>query len=257
LLTEWLDILAGTAGITGIYVPFDRGYQNNTTEPEMTQSNLGYSEKTQDFPPMIKGFANISYADYKSFFAADNRDFDVWLVEKDGTLEGTATGAVVKGYRGKVFVRYNAPNADNLQESFPIDISFVDVLEWKIKSTTIKAGFTPTELLDSIPAGLDVEVKVAYAIGGNVTLKVTRRNQDVPYPDLITVPKWKILSASSDLDVGIISVDDANAALGEYVLNIQANVGTAPTDLTGSVLLAAIDDDGTNVTYISAPFTVN
>lgn len=260
-LSAWLGVLAAPAGITGIYVPFDRGYQNNSPEPEMTQSNLGYSEKTADFPPVIKGFGNISYADYKALFSADNADFDVYLVLKDGTIEGaelSSDALKFKGYRGRVFVRFNAPSADNLQESYPFDIVFQDVNEWKSRSVQIFPDFTPTEILDSVPAGLDVVVKTAYAAGGDVTVKVTKRNQSAaPYAGLTLVTNWEILVADADLDVAVTAVDATNAALGEYILTIQGAASSVPADLTADVTIRAIHDDATNVDYISAPLKIN
>ena len=93
LLASWVTLLADkTAGIKAIYIPFDRGYQNNTTEPEITTSNLGFQEKTMDFPPAIKGFGYLSYEDYKTFFGADGQEFDYWLVLKDGSIRGNITG---------------------------------------------------------------------------------------------------------------------------------------------------------------------
>ena len=65
-LSTWADVFANATEQLGTYIPFSRGYQNNTTEAEMTTSNLGLTEKTFDSPPMIKGFGELSYCDYKT-----------------------------------------------------------------------------------------------------------------------------------------------------------------------------------------------
>lgn len=249
LLATWEAMLAPSDGKpTAIYIPFDRGYQNNTSEPEITTSNLGYSEKTQEFPPMIKGFGDMSYADFKGFFAADGQVFDIWLVLKDGTLEGTYTSAGYKGYRGKFFMTANAPNADNLQESFPFDISFSDVIEWKANSTPVAASFSPTELQDAVPAGLDVAIISAYT-AGDVTVMVTKRNQSsVPYAGLDAVSDWNVLFTEGDSDVAVTAVDAAGAAQGIYILTIQKDSSGTPGDLTKPVTIQGFDVDGGSVT---------
>jgi hypothetical protein len=247
VLANWQAILAGISSQTGIYVPFDRGYQNNTTAPEITQSNLGYSEKTFDFPPLIKGFGDMSYCDYKTFFDADNQDFDVFLVLKDGTIEGTKQpDGTLKGYRGNVMVMYNAPNADNPQESYPIDISFRDVTEWKKNSTPVTTDFTITNLRDSVPNGLNLSVAVAWTTNA-VTVKLVKRCQpDSPYVYTAAAPAdFPILSAKSDVSPSISAVDDTDKAIGIYILTTLA----ATDDLT----IRAVDDDASFQTYVSQP----
>lgn len=258
-LAYWIGLMADADAPTAIYIPFDRGYQNNTSEPEITTSNLGYSEKTNDFAPIIKGFGNFNYEDYQAFFAGDNQDFNFWLVLKDGTIEGLElSDGNVRGRRGKMFVMYNAPNADNLQESFPIDISFVDVNEWKANSVTIATDFTPTEILDSVPVGLNIDVVTPYAAGGNVVVKATKRNQPgVPHPGLDDVADWKVLAVKADLDVAITQVDATSGQFGIYTLTIQKDAGSVPADLTDDVVIRAMDlNGGAELAYVSQPLVI-
>lgn len=256
LLATYLTLMADkSAGVKAIYIPFDRGYQNNSAEPEITTSNLGFMEKTNDTAPAIKGFGYLSYEDYKTFFGADNQEFDFLLVQKDGVIEGTKTSTgKIKGYRGKLFVQYNAPMADNLQESYPFTISFTDVNEWKVASTTIVPTFSITDLVDSIPVGLQVEIVTAYT-AGVVIVKVTKRNQSKsPYVGLTTVAKWEVLS-SSELLTAITVVDAASAGLGLYGLTIKQ--GAAPANLSEPVVIRGADDNATIYTYLTQPLTVN
>jgi hypothetical protein len=249
-LVNWKAILAGVASTTGIYIPFDRGYQNNSSEPEITTSNLGYSEKTFDPPPMIKGFGDMSYCDYKTFFAADNQSFDVFLVLRDGTIEGTKQAdGTLKGYRGSVNLRFNAPVADNLQESYPFDIHFKDVTEWKVQSTLVTTNFSITNLKDAVPAGINLEVIVPWDADA-VTIKLVKRcNPTAPYIfTAAAVGNFPILYSKSDLAPSIASVDDASKALGIYILT---TLGVAD-DIT----IQAIDDNGSNRTYVSQPETI-
>ena len=258
LLASWTTLFADkTAGVKAIYVPFTRGYQNNTAEPTITASNLGYSEKTFDSPPLIKGMGTMSYADYKTFFGADTKEFDFFLVLRDGSLEGTLTSTgTIKGYRGTMFVTYNAP-IDNVQEAFPFTISFQDITEWKEASTTVIPQFSVTDLLDEIPVGLNVEVTTAYAVGGDVTVKVTKRNESKsPYAGLTTTAKWEVLFVSADLDVDVTAVDATSAAQGIYILTIQKDSSSSAADLTDDVIIRGEDDDSTNYTYLTQPVTI-
>lgn len=259
LLATFTTLMAGkSAGIKAIYIPFDRGYQNNTTEPEITTSNLGFNEKTNDFAPSIRGFGYMSYEDYKTFFGADNQEYDFWLVLKDGILEGTLKAdGTVKGYRGKLYVQYNAPAADNLQESLPFVINFTDVNEWKENSINIVPSFTITDLIDELPVGLQVEVVTAYT-AGDIVVKVTKRNQSKsPYSALDAVGNWEVLSVSSDLDVAVTAVDATSAALGLYTLTIKKDSSGTPADLTDDVVIRGVDDDTTNYTYLTQPLVVS
>lgn len=258
LLATYLTLMAAkSAGVKAIYIPFDRGYQNNSAEPEITTSNLGFMEKTNDAAPNIKGFGYLSYEDYKTFFGADNQEFDFLLVLKDGLIEGTMTSAgKIKGYRGKLFVQYNAPMADNLQESYPFTISFTDVNEWKVSSTLVVPTFSITDLIDSIPVGLQVEVVTAYT-AGDVVVKVTKRNQSKsPYALLTTTAKWEVLSVASDLDVAVTAVTATSAALGLYTLTIKKDSSGTPANLTDDVVIRGANDDATNYTYLTQPLTV-
>lgn len=257
-LATWVTLMAGkSAGIKAIYIPFDRGYQNNTTEPEITTSNLGFMEKTNDFAPSIRGFGYMSYEDYKTFFGADNQEYDFVLVTKDGMLEGTMTATGnTKGYRGKLFIQYNAPMADNLQESLSFTISFTDVNEWKVASTVIVPDFSIIDLLDSIPVGLQVEILNPYT-AGDVIVKVTKRNQSkAPYAGLTTTAKWEVLSVAGDLDVQITAVVDTNALLGIYILTIKKDASSVPGNLTDDIVIRGANDDAINYTYLTQPLTV-
>ena len=256
-LSTWADVFANATEQLGTYIPFSRGYQNNTTEAEMTTSNLGLTEKTFDSPPMIKGFGELSYCDYKTLFQIDGATFDVFLVLKDGSLEGyQKADATIRGRRAKVYVNFNAPSADNLQESFPIDISFLDVNEWKENSYTVKPNFSVLDLQDSLPVGLSISVVTPYATGGNVVVKAVKRCSNTPATNLTTSDNWKVLYSLGDPSVTVTTVNAASAAFGLYTLTIKSNT---TEDLTLPVVIRAEDegDVAGQLAYVSQTMQVN
>lgn len=255
-LSTWAPIFADSAGQDGIYVSFARGYQNNTTEPEMTTSNLGLTEKTFDSPPLIKGFGEMSYADYKTFFSADGGAYDVWLVLNDGTIEAyTRADGKIQGRRAKVFMNFNAPSADNPQEALPIDISFTDVNQWKENSVSVRPIFTIPELMDLVPIGVEISVITAYT-AGTVTLKAVKRNSTTPETGFDTIANWPILASLGDPAVTVTVVNAASAAFGIYTLTIKSNVTdnlTAPVIIRGEAEGLVAGQLG----YVSQPLQIN
>lgn len=251
VLSTWLALFAPVSGLaTAIYVPSNRGYQNNTPEAETQQSNTGLVEKTFDFPPQIKVFGKMSYLDYKIFFDADGAEFDIYLLLSDGTLEGTEqSDGSLKGYRGTINVKFSAPQAENAQESYEFNIYFSDTKEWKIASTPISTNFTATDIRDSVPNGLTISVETAWNTN-TVTIKLIKRGQPTaPYVYTSAgTSDFPILSARTDLNPTISAVDDTSKAIGVYILTTLA----AADDL----VIRAIDDDSSNRTYVSQPITI-
>jgi len=245
LLATWSAIIAPLATPTGIYIPLQRGFQNNTAEPEIVTSNTGYAEKVSDPAPQVVGFGKISYIDYKTFFSADDADKEFYLILNDGTIEGTKNSAgEFVGYWGSVNVRYNAPNADNIAEGYPFYINFQDVNEWKVNSTSVTPAFSVRDIAKAQPAGLSMEVITPWAVNV-VTVKITKRgNPNEPYVyTAADAANFPIKDIGQNASPTIDSIDDANKALGLYELTTLG--------VTTSIKIQAIDDDATNTTYMS------
>jgi hypothetical protein len=245
LLATYKDIMAPIATPTGIYIPVQRGYQNNTADIELVTSNTGYTEKVSDPAPQIVGFGKISYCDYKTFFAADGQDRDFYLILDDGVIEGTLdSSGSFTGYWGSLNTRYNAPNADNIAEGYPFYVNFLDINEWKVKSTQVIPNFSVKELAMAQPAGLFMEVVVPWSTN-EVTVKITKRcSPGEPYVYMAAAPgDFVIISADSDLTPSISAVDDASKSIGVYVLTTL--------NVADDIDIQARDDDSTNLTYQS------
>lgn len=251
-------IFAGTASQTGMYLPIGRGYQNNTAEPERNTSASGFTEKTSDPLPMLVGFLDRSYCDYKTLYQLDGKDKDIVLFLKNGKVwhSKNSDGASI-GFRAKLSIRKNAPGADNSVENFPIymDFKYIEDLD---NATITTLAFSIKELNDAMPVGLNMEVSSAYA-AGVVTVDINYRCSLTPFVDITDETSFEVLyteSGSTDLDIDVTTVDKTSAAIGRYILTIKKDATSTPANLTKGVWIRAIEDDGSLVTYLSAPFFV-
>ncbi|WP_372934100.1 hypothetical protein [Mariniphaga sediminis] len=257
-LATYTAIYAGMASQTGMYLPIGRGYQNNTAEPERTTTQVGFTEKVNDPLPMLVGFLDRSYCDYKTLYAIDNHDKDVVLFLKNGKVWHSKNSAGAKiGLRAKISIRKNAPAADNSLENFPIymDFKYIEDMD-NAEVTTL--NFSVKELNDAIPVGLNIDLVTAYA-AGDVVVNINKRCTLTPFADITDQTSFEVLfteSGSTDLDIDVTAVDKTSAAVGRYTLTVQRNASSVPADLTSGVWIRAVEDDGSNLTYVSAPFLV-
>jgi hypothetical protein len=250
LLATWQAIIAGVASQTGIYLPITRGYQNNTAEPERTTANTGQTEKTGDPLVALVGFLQGSYCDYKTLYDWDGRQIDFVGVLDTGQLWITRSSAgATQGFRSNFTIRKNAPLADNVAEGTPLYVDFLYLTDMD-NGDVSTPEFTTRELRDVVPVGLRATVTDPYDTG-DVTILVTKRCSSDPQTDLTAVDNWEIISAGTQLDVDITAVDATSAAVGSYILTIKQNAGTTPIDLTQDVVLRAVKDDSSNLTYVS------
>ena len=257
-LATYTAIFAGTSAQTGIYLPISRGYQNNTAEPELTTSQVGFTEKTSDPLPALVGFLNKSYCDYKTLWGLDNAEKDLVFVLKNGYIWHTRNSEnAVGGFRAKLNTRRNAPSADNSQEAFPIYMNFKYIDDFDEAGVT-KLSFTIKEFEDVVPVGLGMKLVTAYT-AGDITVDIMLRCTTSPFADITDETSFEILytePGSTDLDIDVTAVDKTSAAIGRYILTVKKDASTTPADLTKGVWIRAIEDDGTKVTYVSAPFFV-
>jgi hypothetical protein len=257
----YASIVALASGVTGMFLPIGRGYQNNTAEPELATSQVGLVEKVSDPLPQLIGFLDRSYCDYKTLWALDGKSMDVILFMKNGKIwhSQDSAGNVV-GFRAKLFTRKNAPAADNSLENFPIYVNFqyLDDLD-RAGLTTLAFGIK--ELDDLIPVGLEIKQVVSYA-SGDITVDIVKRGSGLPFADITDATSFNILrtvDGSTDLDIDVTAVDVTSAANGRYVLTIQKDASGTPADITAGVYIQAVESDGGSpdlITYVSAPFLV-
>lgn len=261
-LATYEAIFANITAITGVYLPINRGYQNNTAEPTLNTSQVGFTEKVNDPMPQLVGFLTKSYCDYKTLWGLDGRDMDVVLVLKNGKIWHTVnTSGYNVGFRARINIRKNAPGADDSVENYPIYINFlyVDDLD-EAKITTL--NFSIKEFETVTPVGLSISQVVAYASGvgdGTITVDVTKRCTRTPFTSVTAAANFKILGTepgSTDLDVSVTTLDKTSAAIGRYILTVKKDSSGTPANLTKGVYIQLIEDNSTKVTYLSDPFFI-
>jgi hypothetical protein len=257
-LATYEAIVAGTPAQTGIYVPIARGYQNNTSEPERATSVVGYTEKTSDPLPMLVGFLEKSYCDYKTLYGLDGKDKDVVLFLKSGKVWHTqnSSGDDI-GFRAKMSIWKNAPIAENALENFPIYMDF-KYIEDMDNALITSLAFSIKELDDLVPVGLNAKVITAYA-AGDVTIDLFKRCSVTPFTGITDQTSFEVLkteSGSTDLDIDVTAVDKTSAEIGRYILTIKKDSTGVPADLTKGVWIRAIEDDGSKTTYVSQPLFI-
>lgn len=258
-LATYKAIIAGTSSQTGIYLSFlSSSYQNNTAEPERNTNALGVSRKVSDPLPMLIGFVERSYCDYKTLYDIDHQDKEIVLLLKSGVAWHTKNSSDVKtGFRSGISIRKNAPSADNSVENFPVymDFQYVDDLN---NAEITSLNFSIKELDDAVPVGLNMSLVTAYA-AGDVVVQINKRCTLTPFADITDQTSFEILepaSGSTDLDIDVTAAALTSASIGRYTLTIQRNASSTPADLTSGVWIRAVEDDGSNLTYVSQPFFV-
>lgn len=257
-LATYTAIIAGTSSQTGMYLPIGRSYQNNTAEPERNTSVVGFTEKVSDPLPMLVGFLDRTYCDYKTLYDIDNQDKDVVLFLKNGKVwhSKNSDGSKI-GFRAKISIRKNAPGADNSVELFPIymDFKYIEDMD-NAEVTTL--NFSVKELNDSIPVGLNISLVTAYT-SGDVVVSINKRCSLTPFADITDETSFEVLyteSGSTDLDIDVTAASTTSASVGRYTLTIQKDSSSTPANLTKGVWIRAVEDDGSNLTYVSDPFFV-
>lgn len=255
-LATWQAIIAPTTNQTGIYLEIENGYQNNTADLERNTNNLGFTKKTDDPNIALVGFGNPSFCNYKTLYDLDNKDVDFVGVTKDGNLWMTedSNGNSI-GFRADFTIRKNAPNADNTAEYSPyyIDFKYMSQMD---NAKVVIPDFSLIELADAQPVGLSASVVTAYS-AGVVRIQLVKRCTADPYTAATATTNWEILSqelGSTDTDLAITAV--ADGGVGLYDVTIKKDSGTVPADLTADVTIRAIDDDGSNLTYVSQPVLI-
>ena len=250
--TGWASILAPLIAtspfVKGTMIDLGRGYEVTTPEAEMTTSNVNVTDQTSTPLPQMTGHAKMGYADYMTFFGANGKTFDIVLVSEDGNpiMTKSATG-IYKGFRGRIFIKEgNIPKAgaDKTKEC-EFKFMFEDAKEWK-NIIEVKTDFSFTELYDTTPAGLDVEVTTDYS-SPTVTIKAARRGTGLPYIGLDALGVGiQIIDAPNDPVAAVASVNITNSATGSYALTLTAS-------LNGPVR-AQLTAETTKRTYLSNVF---
>jgi hypothetical protein len=241
---------ATSAAITGTYLDLARGFEEKTPAPEFTTANTGFAEKTKDFEPEFTAWGFMSHEDYKTWFGADGKEFDFVLILANGNIIATLDSAgLVVGFNGHMYLTFAFPKAggDGKQKACAFDIRFSDVEQAK-NQITIKPSFSRSELAESVPVGVNIEVVTAYeSSGGTVVVKATHRVTGQPYAGFTTTAQWKVVSVSTDGGGACTAISATMAAIGVYTLTI---LNTA-AKMTGDFEIQAETIATSHVTYLS------
>lgn len=249
----WQAVVAAAtpATIKGIILNFAAGIEIEGGENELTTSNTKNTHKTDISNLRLKGFAEMSYEDYKQFYGMEGQYFKFTPINQLGHVSGTNKHTTNhNGFLCKFWVKNFLPThgADKAKQ-FEFMIEFVNMDEFGANVEILKTDFGAYDLLYGVnPVGLDVVVKTAYATGGNVVVKVTQRGTETPYAGLPLAGNWVVRKSIADVGVTIAIASAANAALGEYTLTIKN--GT-PADITGSVFIQGFAVAGSVMTYLT------
>jgi len=207
-----------------------------------------------DANPSGTFYLDASFCDYKTIQAMDGREFDVVLFTKDGKQLGTKQAdGTYRGAKAVIYTRFDLPESDNIQNSYPVYIMFRDVQDFKDMYM-----FAPTykfaDLLSYVAVGL--ELKLGTYSSGDITANVYERCTTTGKTGLVLADFEVLESNASDVAVTAIS----EVGLGEYTLTVKKDSSGTPANLESGewAKIQASDDDATYVTYISqvAKFTV-
>ena len=251
-IAGWQAIInpATTAAITGTYIDLARGFESKTTAPEFTTANTGFKEKTKDSPPEFTGYAFMSWEDYRTWFAADNKEFNFTFVLENGDLMCPLTSAGLQiGFAGSMFLQYDTPKpgGDGKQKACPFDIQFSDV-DQIMNYQIIKTAFERTELSALVPIGVNLEVITAYTGtpgAGAVVLKATNRVTGAPYLGFTAYTQFEVVSLSGDTGGAATAITVGAAGLATVTfLNTAAN-------MTNDFEIQAVTIVNSHVVYLS------
>ena len=247
---------ASIAAIEGAIIDGRNGVEPSGGENEITQSNLNYPKLTDVSAIILDVYADMSYEDYKHYFAFADNTMEIGLFDMKGNLTGTNSDNLnFHGFRGKLYLdkKIVPPGADKIK-AYHFQVIFTDMEEFGENSETLTTDYGVAEALEDInPVGVDISLKTAITeTTGIVVIKAVLRNTSTPYAGFDTADEWDILSADSDVGVTVAISNAANAALGEYSLII---LNGTPADITGDVLIQA-SKVSTTMTYLSDPLTI-
>lgn len=259
----WQAVVAAAtpATIKGIILNFAGGIEIEGGENELTQSNTKSTHKTDISNLRLKGFAEMSYEDYKQFYGMEGQYFRFTPINSVGNIAGTNKHATnFNGFLCKFWVKNFLPThgADKAKQ-FEFMIEFVNMAEFGANVEILETAFDAYDLMYGInPVGIKLEIKTAYATGGLVIVKATQRTPDgregAGVAVFDAVENWVIRKSIADIGVTVAVTSSANKALGEYSLTIKN--GT-PADIAGNVYLQGFDVSGNVMTYITNVIEIN
>lgn len=249
---SWHTAIADDDSSVRSALPFNiLNLENTTDEVSIITSPLGHKFKESDPVPSAKVLLKIGMVDYQWLHEHDGQEYEFfpffqgnsfWATRKaDGTL---------KGFRCAVATVGGLPPEDKMA-SFPLYVFFDDPEEFKNVVVVSPDNWRFSDLINYVPAGLNVRVTTAYA-AGVVNLNITKVGTGDPYTGLV-VGDFEIMSSNATPTVVCTAVTDSG--LGNYALTIKKDNDGTPANLaaTDYVILQVHDVDATPtyLTYLS------
>lgn len=238
-----------------IIVPL-RVYEKTSDEPEITTSNLGIKDKTNEPAPSMVGYAYAGIMDYVYMHVLAGNKFDVVLFLQDGSqVACRKSDNAIKGFRAMIETRADLPMADNAQNSYPLYFFFQSADEFK--NLVIKhPDYSYNDLLDYVPVGADVyQGSTLSASTGVVTLNVYARGTTKPVLGLVTAD-FTVLESNGTATVAVSTVTEVGQ--GVYTVTIQEDTGgTANALEAGEWAVVQVNKiASTFITYASQPIKI-
>lgn len=219
---------ATPASRNAIILPL-RVYENKSPEAEMTTSNLGKMDKTNDPPPAASLYLDTGAYDHKYLHSLAGQKFDVVLFLEGGLVMATRkANNAVKGFRATLETRAGLPLSDNTQQSYKIDLYFDSIDEFK-NFVLFTPDWSMDDLKDYVPVGVDlVPLGDLSASTGVVSIGVYKRGTKQGLTGLV-VADVTVLDSSGTAPVGSTTLVEVGQ--GVYTLTINEDVGGSASAL--------------------------
>jgi len=226
--TSWKTLLAAEAGAEALVLTFKRGIEITTPERTRDTSNLGFTETTRVGLPAYTAYLDGGVCDYETLAAFNSGEYDIVLFLEDGRIMGTRNLSLAsKGFRGKIEVdTAKLPMVEDRQKSYPIWVDFADLSEFAA-SWIATPDFTLTEVIDYVPAGLNVVA--TGLLTTTVDLKVTKRSDGSGVEGLVVGGANVVAHSNSISDVAVTVLADNGA--GSYTATIVKDSTGTPIAL--------------------------
>jgi len=227
-------------------------FENTTDDVEVITSPLGKS--SIGGKPIPKGviYLDASVCDYKTLHDLEGKWFEFIPFFQGGShwMTGSSDAVITyKGFRCKIDTRAGMPPEDPNQ-SYPLYIFFNSYSEFENVSLFSDYDWSYDDLLNFVPAGLDVKVTTAMSSGMTVFL-VTKRGSGDFMTGLDQVGDWEIMKSNAEPVVATTVVTENGQ--GSYDVTIKEDSGGTPANIPGTeyAIVMCHDDDATNLTYVS------
>lgn len=193
---------------------------------DATQTTFNSTKNVVIDRPIPNGvyYADLSYCDSSELVRTfKGGDYRVRMISIKNQMKGyLRSDGSIKGFKASVTaITRGLPQKADVDKNFPLYVNFASYEEFE-NPILVVPNFNGLDLMEAIPAGLNMTPTGAYATG-DLPVQINSRCSDGS-TGLVTAD-FVVISASVS-DVTIVSVEGSN---GAYTLTIQKDL--TPTDL--------------------------